>query len=121
MKINDQKIPTSILPVGHSRPSRTTLAATIAVLGIAAASAQMTPPTQPAPAPVVPAMPAAQTANPNEAVFKRVDSDGDGYISKVELQKADANLGKDFEKFDADKDGRLSMTEFDAMMKAMKG
>ena len=124
MKINDQVISASVPPVVRSGLRRAVLSATLAALGIAAASGQMTPPIQPAPAPAVPAapaMPAAQSANPNEAVFKRIDTDGDGYISKVELQKADANLAKDFEKFDADKDGRLSMTEFDAMMKAMRG
>lgn len=65
-------------------------------------------------------MPAAQPASANDAVFKRVDTDRDGFISKAELGSADANLARDFEKYDSDKDGKLSVLEFDAMMKALR-
>ncbi len=124
MKINDQVKMSTPQPVMASTLQaflrRAGIAAAATALGVGTVSAQMAP-TQPAPAPA-PVAPVAQAAgSPNEAAFKRVDADGDGYISKAELEKADANLGKDFAKYDLDKDGRLSMTEFDAMMKSMKG
>lgn len=87
-------------------------------LGIGVSAAQMTP-AQPAPAPTAPT--AQPTSGPNDIMFKRIDSDGDGYLSKSELTKADANLARDFDKYDTDKDGKLSMPEFEAMLKMIRG
>lgn len=98
------------------------VAAASIVLGVGAAGAQMTP-NQPAPA-LTPATPAAapmtRSASQQEVTFKRIDLDGDGFISKAELDKADPKLGQDFQKYDTDGDGKLSMVEFDVMMKAMR-
>jgi len=120
MNLNDHSNASTLMPVMREAMRRAGIAAATAAMGVGTAGAQMTP-TQPAPAPAVPVASATQTASPNEAVFKRVDADGDGFISKTELEKADANLGKDFDRFDIDKDGKLSMTEFDAMMRATRG
>lgn len=125
MKINQHLI--TLPTVTSKQPTLrvTAIAAATAALAMATASAQMTP-TQPAPAPATPAMPprpatpATQPAGANDAVFKRVDADRDGFISKAELGNADANLARDFDKYDSDKDGRLSVIEFDAMMKALR-
>lgn len=120
MNLNDQPSASALMPVMREAMRRAGIAAATAAMGVGTASAQMTP-TQPVPAPTVPVAPVAQAASPNEAIFKRVDTDGDGFISKSELDKADANLAKDFDRFDIDKDGKLSMIEFDAMMKSMRG
>lgn len=113
MKMNDQ-------PQSRAVTKRVLHGAGVAAVSIAmsvgTASAQMTP-TQPAPAP---GAPVAQTVSQYDATFKRVDADGDGFISKAELEKADAKLSADFAKYDTDGDGRLSPAEFDAMMKAIK-
>lgn len=73
---------------------------------------------------VTPTAPAAapenRAAGQYDAMFKRIDTDGDGSISKAELEKADAKLGQDFQKYDTDGDGKLSMAEFEAMMKSMR-
>ncbi|TAG77366.1 MAG: EF-hand domain-containing protein [Burkholderiales bacterium] len=87
---------------------------------------------QPAPMPAkpeTPAMPAATTppasgappaAQSVEALFKRIDTDGDGSISKSELEKFDPEAAKSFDKYDLDKDSKLSMAEFDAMVKGLR-
>lgn len=123
MNLNDQSNASALMPIMRDAMRRAGIAAATAALGVGTASAQMTPtqPTPPPAVPTVPAAPAAQSASPNEGLFKRVDIDGDGFISKVEMEKADANLAKDFDRFDFDRDGRLSMSEFDAMMRAMRG
>ena len=99
------------------------LAVAAVALCVGTASAQMAP-GQPAPA-VTPATPSAaaatRVASQYEVVFKRTDADGDGFVSKAELEKADAKLGADFQKYDTDGDGKLSMPEFEAMMKSIKG
>lgn len=43
--------------------------------------------------------------------FAILDQDNDAYIGRNELP-ADSDLARDFARFDADKDGRLSLTEF---------
>jgi hypothetical protein len=78
----------------------------------------MPPPTPGAKAPVPAAAPAGGQSN--EALFKRIDTDADGSISKAELEKFDPEAAKSFDKYDGDKDGKLSATEFDAMVKGMK-
>ncbi len=87
---------------------------------------------QPAPMPAkpaAPAMPAATTppasgappaAQSVEALFKRIDTDSDGSISKTELDKFDPEAAKSFDKYDLDKDSKLSMAEFDAMVKGLR-
>lgn len=95
------------------------LAASVA-LGLGVASAQ-TAPTQPAPAPKPAAATAQAATSANEAMFKRIDTDGNGAITKAELEKADANLARDFERYDTDKDGQLTMVEFEAMLKVLRG
>ena len=117
MNTNDQtKMPT----VMQQALQRAGIAAALIAIGISAASAQMAP-IQPAPAPAAPTAPVAQAAGQYDATFKRVDANGDGAFSKVELEKADAKLSADFAKYDSNRHGRLSTAEFDAMMKAMKG
>jgi Ca2+-binding EF-hand superfamily protein len=84
---------------------------------------------QPAPMPAKPekpAAPAAAAAAPtssqsNDALFKRIDTDADGSLTKAELEKFDPEAAKSFEKFDVDKDGKLSLSEFDAMVKGLRG
>jgi hypothetical protein len=69
-----------------------------------------------------PASSAAPTASQsNDALFKRIDTDGDGALSKPELEKFDPEAAKSFEKYDADKDAKLSLSEFDAMVKGLRG
>jgi Ca2+-binding EF-hand superfamily protein len=97
-------------------------AASIAVSGAAFAQ-------QPAPMPAKPEKPAAAptaTAAPtssqsNDALFKRIDTDTDGSLSKTELEKFDPEAAKSFDKYDADKDSKLSLSEFDAMVKGLRG
>ena len=121
MSTNDQTKTPSMM----QRTLRTAaMAAASVALGITAASAQMAP-TQPKPAPaaVIPpaAAPAGRAASQYETVFKRIDGNNDGAITKSELEKADGKLGADFQKYDTDGDGKLSMPEFEAMMKSMQG
>lgn len=47
---------------------------------------------------------------PGADLFKRLDSDGDGYISKDEAEAN--NIHQNFEEFDTDKDGEISAREF---------
>jgi Ca2+-binding EF-hand superfamily protein len=99
--------------------------AAIAALSISASiSAQ-----QPAPMPSKPDKPMAATTAPAAAtasqsidtLFKRIDTDGDGSLSKAELEKFDPEAAKSFEKYDTDKDSKLSLTEFDTMVKGLRG
>jgi hypothetical protein len=84
---------------------------------------------QPAPMPAKPEKPAAPAAaataptssQSNDALFKRIDTDADGSLTKAELEKFDPEAAKSFEKFDVDKDGKLSLSEFDAMVKGLRG
>lgn len=87
---------------------------------------------QPAPMPAKPpaaTAPAATTPPPGsapsaaqsvDALFKRIDTDGDGSISKTELEKFDPEAAKSFDKYDLDKDSKLSLAEFDAMVKGLR-
>jgi Ca2+-binding EF-hand superfamily protein len=97
--------------------------AAIAALSISATvSAQ-----QPAPMPTKPekpaaTMPATPTASQSiDTLFKRIDTDGDGSLSKAELEKFDPEAAKSFEKYDTDKDTKLSLSEFDTMVKGLRG
>ncbi len=92
------------------------------------ANAQNAPMPAPAlkPDKTMPAQPSASAAAPaaekgNDALFKRIDTDADGSISKAELEKFDPEAAKSFEKYDSDKDSRLSPVEFDAMVKGLRG
>ena len=44
--------------------------------------------------------------------FAVIDRDGDGFISPLEARKASAGLATHFDKFDRDRDGALSWTEY---------
>ena len=121
MKANDQ----ASRAIGSKRPFQR-LGVAAAAFGASAAfalvaagvSAQSTP-AQPAPSPPQAAAPAGNSGGV-ENLFKRIDVNADGFISKAEFDKADPNMAKDFDKYDTDKDGKLSMAEFDAMMKALR-
>ena len=116
MTLNDQSNASTLMPIMREAMRRAGIAAATAAMGVGTASAQMTP-TQPAP---MPAATKAPAAGGNDATFKRADADGDGFISKSELEKADAILARTFNKYDADKDGKLSTVEFDAMIKGVR-
>src|SRR5262245_57748150 len=62
-------------------------------------SADATPPLAPRPGPPV-----------DEAIFKTLDIDGDGYISRGEARR-DTNVERMFNELDANRDGRLSREE----------
>lgn len=109
--------------IGSAAATATATAAIAMGLAATAASAQMAP-AQPVPvaAPGVPvAAPTSRAASHHETVFRRIDADNNGFIIKSELDKADAKLGQDFQKYDTNGDGKLSLVEFEAMMKAMRG
>jgi hypothetical protein len=120
MNTNDQ---THMHAITQDALRRAGIAAVVVAMGVGTASAQMAP-AQPAPV-VTPTAPAAaptnRAAGAYDATFKRIDADGDGFISKAELENADAKLGPDFQKYDTDGDGKLSAVEFETMMKAMRG
>lgn len=44
--------------------------------------------------------------------FAEIDYDGDGYIVPDEARAASAGLAKHFDKFDRDRDGALTLSEF---------
>lgn len=94
-----------------------------AALVSATAFAQTAPaPTKPDKAMPGPASSSAPTASQsNDTLFKRIDTDADGALSKPELEKFDPEAAKSFEKYDADKDAKLSLSEFDAMVKGLRG
>jgi hypothetical protein len=102
----------------RSRAAATFLAA---LLGVGAGSAYAQKP-EPMPAAQPPAMqsPAPTPGTSTETLFRRVDSDADGTISRTELEKFDAEAAKQFDKYDTDKDGKLTMAEFDAMLKGIR-
>jgi hypothetical protein len=102
----------------------------LAASSIAASGAVFAQQPAPMPAkpekPAAPAAPAAAATAPtssqsNDALFKRIDTDADGSLTKAELEKFDPEAAKSFEKFDVDKDGKLSLSEFDAMVKGLRG
>jgi hypothetical protein len=107
------------------------LGAVALTVGMGAAVAQ----TMPAkPAPATPSAPSAAPASGSssssstaptgsqstDALFKRIDTDADGSLSKAELEKFDPEAAKSFDKYDADKDSKLSLSEFDAMVKGLR-
>ncbi len=111
--------------------AKASVLATSAGVLAAAAMAQTTPTPAPAPAPAPKmdkAMPPAAAAGSNaptssqsiDALFKRIDTDADGSLSKTELEKFDPEAAKSFEKYDTDKDSKLSLSEFDAMVKGLR-
>lgn len=53
----------------------------------------------------------AQKSKSGNSGFDAIDKNRDGYLSKEEVA-GDKELAKRFTKFDADKDGRLSVDEF---------
>jgi EF hand len=114
----------------RKQKSTTLLQQLIPAVAIALVSASAMAQTTPAPAAPAAkpdkAMPAASSTAPtasqsNDALFKRIDTDGDGSLSKTELEKFDPEAAKSFDKYDGDKDGKLSLSEFDAMVKGLRG
>jgi EF hand len=112
-----RKISTQLLTRGVA-----TVTVATAILMFGAANAQKKEPMPQAQPPASTGAPAAAPAggSSNEALFKRIDTDGDGSISKAELEKFDPEAAKSFDKYDTDKDSKLSMSEFDAMVKGLK-
>lgn len=59
-----------------------------------------------------------------EAAFKKADTDGDGALSKAELDKTDAKafpaIKKHFDAMDANKDGKITPAERDGFAEASK-
>ena len=53
--------------------------------------------------------------------FKKADSDGNGTLSRAEVEKSVPRLVKTFDQIDTDKDGQLSRGELHAWKKAHKG
>jgi len=47
--------------------------------------------------------------------FEELDGDSDGYITAAEA-KASKNIAKNFKKVDTDRDGKISITEFQYFM-----
>jgi EF hand len=104
----------------HQRSS--ILGATALTLAMGVAAAQ-TMPAKPAPA----AAPSGSTSSTaptgsqsTDTLFKRIDTDADGSLSKAELEKFDPEAAKSFDKYDADKDTKLSLSEFDTMVKGLR-
>jgi Ca2+-binding EF-hand superfamily protein len=104
--------------------SKTLMAASLCAFGVAAASA--------APAGAPSGDPAPQTREcckqdsaacreharaRFEARFKRLDTDGDGTVSKAEAEKGPPHLAEHFAEIDANKDGNLTQEE---MLSAMR-
>ncbi len=52
--------------------------------------------------------------------FKKADADGNGTLSRAEVEKSLPRLAKKFDKIDTNKDGQLSSEELKAAMKAHK-
>ena len=60
-----------------------------------------------------------------ELAFKAMDTNGDGYVSRSEFKKICPNMTKEqmdaaFAKFDKDKTGRISYSEFCSMLNKKK-
>lgn len=79
------------------------------LVGSAAASAQST--TQPM------ATPPAAAAAPASDAFKRADTNGDQRLSREEARQLPA-VAQNFDRLDADKDGSISLAEFEKGVKA---
>jgi hypothetical protein len=57
---------------------------------------------------------------PSDAAWQRMDSDGDGSLSRAEIEQQHAvALQEDLPRADANGDGRVSQAEFDAWWPAM--
>ncbi len=52
-----------------------------------------------------------------EQRFKRADADGNGTISRAEAQQSSPRLARNFDRFDANKDGHLTLEEMAAARK----
>jgi len=50
--------------------------------------------------------------------FKRADADGDGSLSREEARKGMPLVARDFDRIDANRDGRVTMDELEATLKA---
>lgn len=94
---------------------RTTVVATLYILGSLPLAALAADPGQPSTGAPAPADPAAASQVPS--MFKQLDTNGDGYISKAEAERS-ASVKASFTKLDSDHDGRISVQEY---TKGMKG
>ena len=64
----------------------------------------------------------AVTKTPRAAgYFKKADADGNGMLSRAEVQKAMPRLASKFDSIDTNKDGQLSRGELHAWTKAHRG
>ncbi len=104
------------------------LGTAVLAVGMGAAVAQTMPakpaPAAPSAAPASGSAPTSSTAptgsQSTDALFKRIDTDADGSLSKAELEKFDPEAAKSFDKYDSDKDTKLSLSEFDTMVKGLR-
>jgi Ca2+-binding EF-hand superfamily protein len=53
-----------------------------------------------------------------DAAFKKADTDGDGALSRAEVEKAMPRMAKDFDAIDGNKDGKITQDEIRARMQA---
>jgi Ca2+-binding EF-hand superfamily protein len=103
--------------------SKTLLAASLCALGVATASAAPVGAPSGDPAPQACCQHDSEACRERaragfEARFKRLDTDGNGTVSKVEAEKGPPHLAEHFGEIDANKDGNLTRDEMLSAMRA---